>query len=93
MDGRLEAQSGNWTETSAGVYTVNTLGIRPLADAVDALHSSRPVEFSGLRVVASQVVSLEGIRSQHYHLQASVEVGSSFSSIGLITYANPNVEE
>jgi beta-fructofuranosidase len=92
-DGRLTAQTGNWTETSAGLYTVKTLGSRPLPDVVEALHSSKPVELTGFRVGANQTVALKGLRSQHFHLQASVKVDSSFSSVGFITHATPNMEE
>lgn len=81
-DGRVTAQTGNWVESSDGTYTVTTLGSRPLPDLVEALHPRKPINIGGMRIGANQTVPLEGIRSQHFHLQASIKVDSDFSSVG-----------
>lgn len=92
-DGQVAAQPGNWKEVSPDVYTVTTLGSRPLPDVVEALHLGNPVELNGLRVAADETTVLRGIRSQHYHLQASVKVDDHFSSVDFIIHATPNMEE
>jgi len=82
---------GIWTEEQDGSYTVTTFGTRPLPDVIDALHLDAGVSLGSLPVSGMRV--LDNVKSDHFHLKASMKIPSYGGKAGFIIRASPGMEE
>lgn len=89
-DGNLGG-SGICNKNQDGSYTVTELGTRPLPDVVEALHLDAGTTIGNLSVSGMHV--LDNVKSDHFHLKASVRVGSSGGKAGFIIRASLGMEE
>ena len=89
----LDAQPAKWEKQGNDVYTVTTLGSRPLPDVVEALHSGEPLTMGPLRLHTNENAPVKRYHGQHFHLQASIQVDEIFPTAGFVVRATPDMAE
>jgi len=84
---------GVWTEDDkTGLFTVKTLGTKPLEDVVEGLRGGKDAgRCMDERI--SGFVKINGVESSHFELKASLSGLSSGAQAGFAILATPDLEE
>lgn len=82
-----------WTDNGDGTYTVKTLGQRPAPDVVSGIQGNSTGTMMDDMQVTDTAMMLQGVNSDHFHIDFSVPNVPADGSFSILLRASPDFEE